>query len=150
MMKRKFVLTIAAGAMALVSTAANAADMCTTLKTIIAIGKRDADFTSQQTTPFVTGGKGVLARSQVPGFTCKVSIEQGRGFWACMKENSAKGTDEADAMSYQIEDCLNVAPTKDNGDYSVDYTFKLRRNPPLMVYLSGSKGKLVFLNVITN
>jgi hypothetical protein len=150
MMKRKAVLTILAGATALVSTAANAADMCTTLKTIIAVAKRDPNFSSQQTTPFVMGGKGVLARSQVPGFTCKVSIEQGRGFWACMKENSSLGTDEADALSYQIEDCLNVAPTKDNGDYSVDYTFNLRRNPKLMVYLSGSKGKLVFLNVITN
>ncbi len=151
MMKRKHVFIAAATALALVAHQANAADMCATLKKIIAIGKRDTNFSSEQTTPFIPGNKGVLARSQFGnGFTCKVSIEQGRGFWACMKENSSLGTDEADSLSYQIEDCLNVAPTKDNGDYSVDYSFKLRRNPPLMVYLSGSKGKLVFLNVITN
>ena len=151
MMKRKVVLTLVAGAAAMVANTAYAADLCTALKKIISIGKRDADFASEQSTPYVAGNKGVIARTQIGnGFLCKVSIEGGRGFWACMKENSVKGVDEADGLSYQIEDCLDVAPTKDNGDYSIDYPFKLRRNPPLMVYLSGSKGKLVFLNVITN
>lgn len=148
---RKTKMAVLAAAMIACAAAptANAADMCQTIKSAIRVGLKDPTFASLQSTPYVMGsGKGVLATTQIDGFTCKVSVEEGRGYYACGRSDANTGKTEAMALAPSLQHCLALAPTVNTGDYSVSYSYVWRADPKLLVYLSGSSGKLVFLNVV--
>lgn len=130
---------------------AQAADLCSTLKAAIKVAMTDKQFASLQVKP-LNGRESSLfdevtspSKLQIPGMTCEISIEEGRGYHSCIIKGLTDVKVERAKLVAQVDKCLGKKPDPATKSNSTIYT--VRANPKLIVSISGEL-KAAYLNII--
>lgn len=141
-MTRTQILAAATAAIALIGSTAHAAPYCQAIKHAVEVGKTDKTFAAIASDP----------DAGPDGFTCKATMDAGRGFFECRAPMVADQVHQrTKEVIEDVQTCLAITPVIDDRPIEVKGVFTVRTTPSLVFVVDGSGyAPEVVLKVIAN